>query len=73
MTFSDVLVFNGAPGDLGAIKLAPGETTDFPPETPPGERAIMAPRDAAAAGERIRLSEEEGFKWPFGVLGTPVA
>lgn len=63
-TFPAVLVFKGTPGDLGAIKDAPGErptTPDLALETPPGERAIMAPRDAAAAGDRARLREDEAL------------
>jgi len=56
--FPALLVFKEAPGDLGAMRAEPGDgnlTPVFAPETTLGERAIIAPRDAAAAGDRERL------------------
>jgi len=68
-TFPAVLVLSGVPGDFGAISVddPAGErptTPDFaPPEaTIPGERAMMAPRDAAAAGDRVKFSVEEALR-----------
>lgn len=76
-TFPAELGFSGMPGDdLGTIKDEPGErstTPDLEPENTPGERAIMAPRDAATAGDRVKLRAEEALRLELGVLAVVVA
>ena len=75
--FAMELVFSGSPGDRVADKRAPGDRgVVFPAPFPiePGARAIIAPRDAAAAGERAKAGIDEEaevvFDADLGVLGV---
>lgn len=59
-----ILVFNDAPGERAAVRTAPGDfdaaaVANFPDAAAVGARAIIAPREASAAGDRANAGIDE--------------